>query len=128
MSTHPLQKKGGIMASGRTTRWLASGLAAVLCVAAGAWLAPRVRPGGGAPQPGAAAPDAYRAEPGTALLEVLPPPSADGGVDAAWQRAIHTHAARIADPAVIVRVVEDRGVAKTKWSANAGTPAHAGAV
>jgi hypothetical protein len=50
-------------------------------------------------------------------------------VDAAWQRALQTHAARIADPAVISRVVSDGGaVSKTRWFAKEGTPGHAGAV
>jgi hypothetical protein len=117
------------MESGRTTRTIAFALAAVLCVAAGVWLAPRVRSGGSQALTASAPVDAYRPEPGTALLEVPPPLSAAGGnIDAAWQRAVQTHAARIADPAVIGRAVGDGGpVSKTRWGAKEGTAAHAGA-
>jgi hypothetical protein len=109
---------------------IAFAIAALLCIAAGVWLAPRVRTGGSQAPADAAPVDAYRPEPGTALLEVSAPPSAaGGGVDAAWQRAIQTHAARIADPAVIGRVVTATGaITKTRWAAKEGTPAYTGAV
>src|SRR5215213_4450896 len=119
------------MGSGRTTRVIAFAMAALVCLAAGVWLAPRVRSGASPAPTGSGAPvDAYRPEAGTALLEVSAPPSAaGGGIDAAWQRAIQTHAARIADPAVIGRVVSATGaITKTRWSAKEGTPAYAGAV
>ena len=117
------------MASGRTTRVLAFATAALICVAVGVWLAPRVRTGGAGSQAGISSPDPYRPEPGTALLEVLPPSLSGGNVDAAWQRAIQTHAARVADPSLVASVVSDRGaVAKTRWGAKKGTAGYAGAV
>src|SRR5688572_9296942 len=90
-------EEGLTMPSGRFTRIVAFTILIILCVSAGVWLAPRVRSGGDASGPPAASAmvDAYRAEPGTALLHVLPPQgSSSDAMDAAWQRMIATHAAR----------------------------------
>jgi hypothetical protein len=120
------------MPSGRFTRIVAFTVLVILCVSAGVWLAPRVRTGpgaaGAAPQAGM---DAYRAEPGTALLNVLPPPGASSdAIDAAWQRLITTHAARIARAEVVAEVLGDPGGAarKTRWFATRDSAQHAGAV
>jgi hypothetical protein len=121
------------MPSGRFTRVVAFTVLVILCVSAGVWLAPRVRNGPAAAGDSAqAAPvEAFRADPGTALLHVLPPPgSASDATDAAWQRTIATHAARIARPEVLGEVVGSTtgAAAKTRWHAAPGTPGHAGAV